>query len=69
VPVPFAISFAGASASDLSCNSTVNLAPDSIEIFEPPENVTRPRMISFFSFSRVGAASSNKQRLNSKKMI
>ncbi len=57
MPVPFAISFAGASASDVSFNSTVNLAPDSMGIFEPPENVTRPRMISFFSFLRVAAAS------------
>jgi hypothetical protein len=57
LPVPVAITFAGASASDVSCNLTVNLAPDSIEIFEPPGNVTRPRIISLLSFLKVGTAS------------
>ncbi len=57
MPVPVAITFAGASASDVSCNLTVNLAPDSIEIFEPPGNVTRPRIISLLSFLKVGTAS------------
>ncbi len=45
LPVPFAITFAGASASDVSCNATDNVAPDSIGVLEPPGNVTRPRII------------------------
>lgn len=62
VPVPCAIVFAGASARDVSCKATVNLAPDSSKVLEPPENETRPRIISFSSFALVDAASLNKSR-------
>ncbi len=57
MPVPRAMILAGASARDVSCNSTFNIPSDSIGIGEPPGNMTRPRKVNFSSlFERLAAS-------------
>ncbi len=57
MPVPRAIILAGASARDVSCNSTFNIPSDSIGIRGPPGNMTRPRKVNFCSLFESLAAS------------
>lgn len=61
VPVPCAITTAGASAKDVSWRTTVNFAPGSMTTLEPPENVTRPRMINLSSLCKLVAASEEEE--------